>query len=67
MANLVDEGLGLMHTAGQKVQDGVNAVHKREQHSAWSPQVIGLAASVAGAVAAFFVSKMVRSQLSQKH
>lgn len=66
MAHLVDEGLGLMHAAGQKVQDGVHAVHKPKQQPAWSAQWIGLVASIAGAVAGFFVSRLVRSQLSRK-
>ena len=66
MTHIVDEGRDLLHAAGQKVQDGVNAVQKREPSgSGLSSHAVELVASVAGAVAAFFVSRLVRSQLGR--
>jgi hypothetical protein len=44
-----------------------SAAHKREQHahrerSGWPARMVKLAASAAGAMAAFFVSRLVRSR-----
>jgi hypothetical protein len=66
MTNLVNDGLDLMHTAGQKVQQGVNAVHKRDKSSSgWPRPVVEVVASAAGALAAFFVSRLIRSRLGR--
>jgi hypothetical protein len=78
MTNIIDESVGLLQAAGHKVQDGVGAVQKQAQKqaqkqtkkrkkSAWPMRVIGVAASIAGAVAAFFAgSRLVRSQLGRR-
>lgn len=66
MTNLVNDGLDLIHAAGQKVQDGVSAVQKPKQSSSRRPgPVVEVLASAAGALAAFFVSRLVRSRLGR--
>lgn len=73
MTNIVDEGVGLLQAAGHKMQDGVTAVQKqarkqtkKRKKSAGTKRTIEVVASVVGAVAAFFVSKRVRSQLGRR-
>lgn len=89
MTHLVDDGIGLIHTAGQKVRDGVGAAatgvrdgindirqhgehlveHKRDhkrEHSEWMAHTIETVAAAAGALAAFFVSRTVRTVLHRR-
>lgn len=65
MTNLVNDGLELIHAAGHKVQDGVSAVQKREKSSGRPGPVVEVLASAAGALAAFFVSRLVRSRFGR--
>jgi len=67
VANGIQHEIGWIHDEIDHLRHSVPAAHKQDQHKGPVPPALAaeLLASVAGGLAAFFVSRLVRSRLDQ--